>query len=557
VSSLILHSFFLFSLSIHIDTVYFLLQFTMVHFAVTCLVGLLALLQPAIAAPQRQIGASDSTTCIADGKMYRSGNSYRMNSINYVVRCAKDSSGPSFRTHKVPFGGFSMCFEVCERTSGCAGFSFVGSKEGGNCYLKASVGGYVTASDETVTCEKDPGGSGGEPEPMPSSHSSYHWPVSSSTTVVSSSTSGHSSSSVSASVSSHSGHHHHHASGHPHSSASSTHAPAPTKSTGDQCKKTIAQGYSVVVEGGDSYELSCGSDHYGGDFSRADSNSFIGCVRLCDVQPECLGYSYESGVCFLKNSLSGLRSAPGIDFALNLNRTGPSYTASSQYSTSSISASVHHSKPASSTPSEVVLVTVTSYTSSATPSSVSSEYSSEEHHYHHHHHHTKSHGHHTESMAQEWSPHHQTESSESKHHSHHHTKSHHPKPHHTKSHHYTTGSTVTAYVSETYTHTNWITSVSPTTSAEIHHSHTHSHTHTDTHTFHHHNKPIETYTPHPEQETTVADENHCLSLRQEHVQLKKLRVEVITGSKEYEGMYVKDPSRGKYRSIPSHTQSRH
>jgi hypothetical protein len=78
----------------------------------------------------------------------------------------------------------------------------------------------------------------------------------------------------------------------------------------------------------------------------------------------------------------------------------------------------------------------------------------------------------------------------------------------------------------------------------------------ETHTYHHPGKPIETYMPHPLNETTVVDEEHCLSLRNEQ-QPKKLRVEVIVGSKDYEGLYVKDPSRGKYLSIPSHTPPHH
>jgi hypothetical protein len=588
----------------------------MVHFAVTSLVGLLALLKPAAAAPQRKIGASDSTTCIADGKMYRSGHSYRMNGINYVVRCAKDSSGSSFRTHKVPFGGFSVCFEVCERTSGCAGFSFVGSKEGGNCYLKASIGGYVTASDETVTCEKDPGGSGDEPEPMPSSHDSYHGPVHSSTTVPHSSTSDYSSSTVSSSVSSHSSYHHsshgsvsssttvphsstsghssssvsasgsshssfHHESPHTHSSGTSTHAPAPTASPiVGSCRYAAASG-SEVDNNGTRYKIQCGVDEYNtGDIRQVIGKNFLSCMGYCDKTDKCIAYAWDGSICYLKGKVTGRNANPHTDYAYKDVATHLSASLSASVSASA-SASVHYSKPASSTPSDVVVVTVTSYTYSATPSSVSlsasgsasgsasvsaaptpsevdiltvtsytysatpssvsSEYSSEEstrhhHHHHHHHHHTKSHGHYTESKNYEWIPSILT------------NKPHHTKSHHSKHHHHTTGSTVTDYVSETYTHTDFVTSVLPTASASVSASAS-----VPAYTY---NSafgaflPTQPYTPHPEQETTVADADYCLTLRQE--QPKKLRVEIIDGSNnEFEGMYVKDPSRGKYRPIPA------
>jgi hypothetical protein len=351
-----------------------------------------------------------------------------------------------------------------------------------------------------------------------------------------------------------------------------------------------------VDNNGVRYKIQCGADEYNtGDIRQVFAKNFLSCMDFCDKTDKCIAYSWagghDSGTCYLKGKVTGRTANPNIDYAYKDVATHLSASLSTSVSASvsaSASASVHYSKPASSTPSDVVVVTVTSYTYSATPSSVSlsasgsasvsasvsasptpsevdiltvtsytysatpssvpSEYSSEEsthhHHHHHHHHHTKSHGHHTESKNYEWVPSILTNKP-------HHTKSHHHHHHH---HHHTTGSTVTDYVSETYTHTDFVTSVLPTASASVSASVSVSDSasvpaYTSNSAFGTF-MPTQPYTPHPEQETTVADADYCLTLRQE--QPKKLRVEVIEGNNNgFEGMYVKDPSRGKYRSIPA------
>lgn len=289
----------------------------MVQLALTGLVSLLATLQPAIAAPQRNPGSSDPATCIADNKLYRTGRTYRIDGGDYIVRCARDSTGNAMSSQKVMWGGFATCFNVCERTKDCAGFTYVGSRDSGTCYLKSSLGGYPASTDDLVTCEKSPDKEPGRnPEPLPSSSwtsvepprtTSSSWYSEASTTRSDLNT--FSPTDV------------------------STTAPAPTPSV-NECQQAIKQ-YGEVYRGGSgsAYQLSCGTDHYGGDLNDAGSSSFIGCVAVCDSKPDCIGYAYTPGNCWLKSYLTAKEVNSGVDFAINLERNAtakprPSTTAS-------------------------------------------------------------------------------------------------------------------------------------------------------------------------------------------------------------------------------------
>lgn len=310
----------------------FLHTIKMVQLAFTGLVGLIAALQPALAAPQRNIGASDSSTCIADGKLYRSGRSYRVNNTKYVVRCAKDSSGDAQSVQKVSRGGFAACFDICERTKDCAGFTYSGSGDAGNCYLKNKVGGDTSTSDDLVTCHKDPKGPPGEqPEPVPSSSTNRASPAPSTTAVTSPiayTTTTLKSSEVHTSLL------------------------TPTPSSLSQCQEAVKT-YGNVYRGasGSPYQLSCGTDHYGGDLSSEGSDSFLGCVDKCDKNKDCIGYAYIPGNCFLKNILKPTEANPGVDFALNLDRNSTAKPPVTTSSAGTSSADATTSSSAVSTPS--------------------------------------------------------------------------------------------------------------------------------------------------------------------------------------------------------------
>lgn len=299
----------------------------MVRLATTSLTGLVALLQLANAAPQRNIGASDSETCIAGSYMYRSGRTYNQYNANYVVRCAKDSGGDTQSVQKVSRGGFATCFDICERTKDCAGFTYSGGKEAGNCYLKSKIGSYSSSSDDLVSCHKDPKGKGEKPEPVPGSSTTWQAPAPTTSTSTQSKPapppSSSSTSQAPALTSS--------TSTKPSVTSTSTASPTPSGIT--QCQEAVEK-YGAVYRGGSgsAYQLSCGVDHYGGDLSNDGSASFLGCVDVCDKNPSCIGYAYTPGTCYLKNYLKDSEVNPNVDFALNIERAAnikPSVTVSS------------------------------------------------------------------------------------------------------------------------------------------------------------------------------------------------------------------------------------
>ncbi|KAM0719128.1 hypothetical protein Q7P37_005033 [Cladosporium fusiforme] len=297
----------------------------MVHPAFTALTGMLALSQLGYAAPQRNIGASDSETCIAGDKMYHSGHTYDNNNAKYMVRCAKDSGGNVQSVQKVSRGGFASCFDACERTKDCAGFTYSGDKDSGNCYLKSKIGSYSTSSDDVVSCHKDPNGKGEKPEPVYSRSTTSKAPVpatsSSTTSKAPVPTTSASTTSTSAK-----------------SSVVSTSTWISIPSSVSQCQQAVEK-YGTVYRGGSgsAYQLSCGTDHYGGDHDNEGSASFLGCVDVCDKKPDCIGYAYTPGICYLKSYLKDAQVNPAVDFAINLegNATAkPPVTTSSSTTTS-------------------------------------------------------------------------------------------------------------------------------------------------------------------------------------------------------------------------------
>ena len=68
------------------------------------------------------------------------------------------------------------------------------------------------------------------------------------------------------------------------------------------------------------YRLSCNTDHYGGDLDHVGSDSFLGCSGVCDANPDCIGYAYTPGNCWLKQTYTRKEVSSNVDFALNVQR---------------------------------------------------------------------------------------------------------------------------------------------------------------------------------------------------------------------------------------------
>lgn len=321
----------------------------MKQLAPTSLLGLLALLQPTIAAPHN-FKPHHAKTCVSNGRLYHSGTSYLVSGNSYIIHCGRDSTNEAFESLEIPSGGFSACSESCGLAFDCGGFSFIGAAESGICHLKNGLGDLTGAVGDCVTGFLDPDGNGIEPEPWTGSEpwlppqsepvpttypdSGGYWstsltvssPVASSYASVASSPASVASSYVSGNT------------GYPSPTpavsspslslsaytspvVSPTSAISPIPSALDQCQQTVKDSGAIYRGGnGSPYELECGEDHYGGDLTAVGSDTFLGCIDICNANPECIGYSYLGRNCYLKKYLNAGNTNPAVNIALNLDR---------------------------------------------------------------------------------------------------------------------------------------------------------------------------------------------------------------------------------------------
>lgn len=68
------------------------------------------------------------------------------NNVYYTIHCSADTTVGSFQTQYAD-GPFSVCFDICDATSGCVGFTYVPNVA---CYLKNAYGPIVSASSGYV-----------------------------------------------------------------------------------------------------------------------------------------------------------------------------------------------------------------------------------------------------------------------------------------------------------------------------------------------------------------------------------------------------------------------
>lgn len=330
----------------------------MKQLATTSLMGLLALLQPTIAAPRHLMKPFHANSCVSNGFLYHSGTSYLMSGNSYTIHCGRDSTSPPFSSVEMASGGFSACSESCGFAFECGGFSWIGSVESGICHLKNGFGGLAGAAGDAVTGFLDPDGNGIEPEPWseggpgpwsepePATQTaSVPDPVASSYVPAASSPAS-SPASVASSYGSVASSHT------PDTMGTSSLAPivstlspslpaytsplasaTPTTPILGQCQQTVKNSGNIYRGGnGSPYELECGEDHYGGDLAAAGSATFLGCIDICNANPECIGYSYLGGVCYLKKYLNTANTNPAVNFALNLDRNSTAKPPSSSTS---------------------------------------------------------------------------------------------------------------------------------------------------------------------------------------------------------------------------------
>jgi hypothetical protein len=89
-----------------------------------------------------------------------------------------------------------------------------------------------------------------------------------------------------------------------------------------ECQQNIDDHGEIYISpiSNSEYKLACNTDHYGGDLDHVGSQSFLGCSGVCDSNPDCIGYAYTPGNCWLKKTYTRKEVSTDVDFALNIKR---------------------------------------------------------------------------------------------------------------------------------------------------------------------------------------------------------------------------------------------
>lgn len=75
-----------------------------------------------------------------------------------------------------------------------------------------------------------------------------------------------------------------------------------TKATPITCP--ASNGKTPSISSGGTYEITCGTDYYGGDFKSLDTASFDLCLEACDQNDACQAVAYVAPSCYLKNEVN-------------------------------------------------------------------------------------------------------------------------------------------------------------------------------------------------------------------------------------------------------------
>ncbi|GAB1743163.1 hypothetical protein NU219Hw_g9019t1 [Hortaea werneckii] len=168
----------------------------------------------------------------------------------------------------------------------CAGFTYSGDANSGNCYLKSAEGTYVPAGGNLVSAFRVGGPpSGGTP-------------------------------------------------------SSSSMGPVSTPN-GGSCSALAAQNGTFTDENGNTYQVRCGYDYPGPNLATAGVSSYSKCFAACDAVKSCVSFSYlggsGGGTCYLKGYTTGAPSSGADGAQLISGPSGPSSGSPTQSSTAGTS----------------------------------------------------------------------------------------------------------------------------------------------------------------------------------------------------------------------------
>ncbi|KAH6633380.1 hypothetical protein C7974DRAFT_170427 [Boeremia exigua] len=76
------------------------------------------------------------------------------------------------------------------------------------------------------------------------------------------------------------------------------------KATDTPITCSASNGKTLSITSGGTYEITCGTDYYGGDFKSLETKSFDLCLEACDTNDACQAVSYVAPSCYLKNEVT-------------------------------------------------------------------------------------------------------------------------------------------------------------------------------------------------------------------------------------------------------------
>lgn len=77
-----------------------------------------------------------------------------------------------------------------------------------------------------------------------------------------------------------------------------------TKETTAPISCPSSNGKTPSITSGGTYEITCGTDYYGGDFKSVETTSFELCLEACDKNDACQAVAYVAPSCYLKNEVN-------------------------------------------------------------------------------------------------------------------------------------------------------------------------------------------------------------------------------------------------------------
>lgn len=305
-------------------------------------VGGAAVVSTSSAASPGSTFSADSATCpSANGSVVVDENL-----ISYTIYCAADTLDLAVTSQSVD-GPFDSCFDICDATTGCVAFTyvgqgsgicylkntFIGTKPGAESYYVVGVQHQVSPSTYSFTSYPAPTSVPGGPYNYQSStiaRSTTSVPSTSpintntiprpSTTVVAASsaaTSSFTTSNVTPNlvVSS------------PATQASSSSAASSSAACTAPSPGGPACGSNFKDGNGNVYSINCCQDNNANSYESVNVGTQAGftyCFGACDASRGCVGFTYLDGYCYLKSSVGQYYAAPSSVIACFLVSAGGS-----------------------------------------------------------------------------------------------------------------------------------------------------------------------------------------------------------------------------------------